>query len=62
MEAVPELSAKEMKAAEKAARKIELAAKKDARLSAKKNSATTEDRGIDEESELREEINIDGAV
>jgi hypothetical protein len=35
VEAAPELSAKEIKANEKAARKIELAAKKEARLTKK---------------------------
>ena len=42
MEAIPALSAKDIKAAEKAARKIELAAKKDARLTAKKANATVD--------------------
>lgn len=39
VEAAPELSAKEIKAAEKLARKAELAAKKEARLAAKKGGA-----------------------
>lgn len=47
MEAVPELSAKEIKAAEKLARKAELSAKKEARLAAKKSGAA--DAGDDGE-------------
>ena len=60
MEAIPELSAKDIKAAEKAARKIELAAKKDARLTAKKASMSVDD--IDEVGNLNEEVKADGSV
>ena len=45
VEAPVELSAKDIKAAEKAARKIELAAKKEARLAAKKSGDTVEAEG-----------------
>ena len=47
IEVVPELSAKEIKAAEKLARKAELSAKKEARLAAKKSGAAD----VDDESE-----------
>ena len=40
-----ELSAKEIKAAEKLARKAELAAKKEARLEAKKSNTAEEQKG-----------------
>ena len=59
MEAIPELSAKDIKAAEKAARKIELAAKKDARLTAKKASISVDDIG--EVGNLNEEVKFDGS-
>ena len=60
MEAIPELSAKDIKAAEKAARKIELAAKKDARLTAKKASTSVDDIG--EVGNLNEEVKFDGSL
>ena len=59
MEAIPELSAKDIKAAEEAARKIELAAKKDARLTAKKASISVDDIG--EVGNLNEEVKFDGS-
>ena len=60
MEAIPALSAKDIKAAEKAARKIELAAKKDARLTAKKATATVDDVG--EVGKSNEEVNTDDSL
>ena len=58
VEAPVELSAKDIKAAEKAARKIELAAKKEARLAAKKSGDTVEVEGESNgnEEELTEEV------
>jgi hypothetical protein len=58
VEAVPELSAKEIKAAEKLARKAELAAKKEARLAAKKGGAAAAD-GNDATEEIEGEADAD---
>ena len=59
MEAIQELSAKDIKAAEEAARKTELAAKKDTRLTAKKASISVDDIG--EVGNLNEEVKFDGS-
>jgi hypothetical protein len=67
VEAAPEISAKEIKAAEKLARKAELAAKKEARLVAKKGGAgagagTDENEAAEEGEGETEADKVEGEV